>query len=156
MNLIRFPVVEYRPAFRDVPVAADTLVPFGVMVALNKSGHALPVADAAGLATLGSAFGPAEGPSRRNVDTDNRGNAAGVKVVHVQTGLLRYLNSSGHPVTAAELGKVVFVEDERTVARASGHRIRAGVAVGLVGSVYVWIFCGQAETVPGSAVLGSV
>ena len=154
MNPARFPVKEYRAETRDVPVAADTFISHGVMVALNRSGQAVPAADAAGLSILGSADGPA-GSTRGCQDVDGRGHKGGVKVVHVKMTLCRYLNSSSSPVTAADFGRIVFVEDERTVAKRSRHGVQAGVAIGLVGAAYVWLFVGPPGTVPGSVALGA-
>ena len=111
----------------------------------------MPAADAAGLSLIGSAGGA--GLPRGGTDADNRGNAAGVKVVQAKTGLFRYLNSSAAPITAADLGKVVFVEDERTVAKETKHRLAAGVTVAFVGSVYVF-FVGGVAAMPSPQSIG--
>jgi len=111
-----------------VPVAADTRLFAGALAAADANGRAVPAADAAGLRVLG----------RTEQAVDNTGGAAGALQVPVKRGTFRYGNSATQPVTQADFGNLVFVEDDITVAKSTTHKVVAGRVAG-VDSLGVWI-----------------
>lgn len=102
-----------------LPVAATTLIPAGVLVALNAAGNAVNASDAAALLVVGRSEG----------DADNSvGNAGDIKVV-VKRGVFRFRNSDDNAVDADDKGKPCFVESNQAVAETSTHKCKAGVVV---------------------------
>ncbi|WP_027185685.1 hypothetical protein, partial [Desulfovibrio inopinatus] len=110
------------------PVAADTVIYMGSMVAVNSSGYAVPAADAAGLTVVGVAFARA----------DNTGGAAGDVSVIARRGVFGLALSAANAPTNADVGSV-YVEDDQTVSTDGGvNSIAAGNLVG-VDSDYAWV-----------------
>lgn len=137
----RISTVEHRGNAFDLPLAANALIPSGNLVCLDAEGNALLAADAAGLRIAGVAHGPAGG-SHPDLDADNTGKPAGKERVHVRQGIFQMRNSAAQPLSAADLGKLAFVEDERTLARESAHGVAAGAVLALEpGYVWLWIPC---------------
>jgi hypothetical protein len=118
----------------EYPMAANAKIFAGAMVAL-AAGWAQAGATAVGLVTVG----------RADEQADNTGRANGARNVRVRRGVFKYRNSSTDPITAVDIGKQCFIQDDETVARTNGTNTRspAGVIreVELTG---VWVAIGQA------------
>lgn len=100
----------------NYPVAAATLIFLGTLVALDASGNAVPASDTAGLRVIG----------RAEHTVDNSAGAAGDLNVDVARGVFRFANSTGNAVSADDVLKIAFVEDDQTVAITSTHKAKAG------------------------------
>lgn len=111
-------------------VAAAAIIEAGKMVARNSTGYAVEAADIAGLVVAG----------RADEAVDNSGGSDGdINVLVRRNKAFKYGNSATSPVTEAEIGKDVFVEDDETVAKEPGtNSIIAGKCIG-VESDGVWI-----------------
>lgn len=109
----------------SVPVAADTKIYAGSLVAASATGYATPGATATTLTYLG----------RAEECVDNAGGAAGAKSVMVRRGkAFKFKNSAGDAVTQAELGKTCYIVDDETVSKsnAGGNtQSAAGKVVGI-------------------------
>lgn len=113
----------------NFPVAAATKIFAGTLVAINAAGNAVPAADAAGLKVVG----------RAQEFVDNSAGAAGDLSVDVARGVFPFDNSVADAVTAAELLRIVYVEDDQTVGKVGGDdKIAAGLAVAIEGD-QVWV-----------------
>lgn len=98
---------------RRFGVAAATVIWQGAMVALKTasgSTYAQAAATATGLAIVGVAAGTA----------DNRTGVAGALPVDVETGVYLMNNDAGDPVTAANVGAIVYATDDNTICATSG------------------------------------
>lgn len=118
-------------------IAAATKMYVGTLGAINAAGNAVPAADTAGLKVVGRA----ELPSGQD-DLDNSAGDAGDKTVNLKRGVFRLANSATNAVTAAELGRMVYAEDDETVNKTGGtNKVAAGIAVALEGDSdeYVWV-----------------
>ena len=112
-----------------VPVAASTHLYPGGLGARDASGNLVPASDTAGLRVVG----------RIEVDADNSLGGAGAISAQVRRGVLRYANSSGDPLAAADIGNMAFVENDSTVNKAGGtNKIHAGKIIDLDANG-VWI-----------------
>lgn len=99
------------PARATYPVAASTLIERGNIVCLDVNGRAVEGGTVAA--------GALQGIGRALAKTDNSSGAAGDIDCEVELGVFEWLNSSGDPLTQADVGHAVFVESEATVARTS-------------------------------------
>jgi len=90
-------------------VKADTKIYLGALV-VNDAGDAAPGTAATGLVSIGVAQGT----------VDNSGGSAGDKSVDIKRGVFRLNNSGSDAVTAAEIGKDCYIEDDHTVAKTDG------------------------------------
>lgn len=106
----------------SAPVAA------GALVAFNASGYLVPASDTAGLRVAGVADEAAD-----NMDGQN-----GAASVKVSRGAFKLGNSASKAVAQANVGGVVYVEDDETVAKESTKSVVAGVALELDGDG-VWV-----------------
>lgn len=110
-------------------VAASTLVEAGHMGAVNAAGYVVPAANTAGLKVLG----------RIEQRVDNTGGSNGDLSVEIRRRkAFKFKNSSGSPVTVANIGGNVMVENSYTVAAAASNSITAGKCLG-VDPDGVWI-----------------
>jgi len=89
---------------REIGVKAATRIWQGTIV-VNDAGVAAPGRTATGLTALGLALETA----------DNREGSAGAITVKARRGAFYLKNSSGDPVTAASIGKDVYIVDDETV-----------------------------------------
>ncbi len=89
---------------REIGVKANARIWQGT-IAVNDAGVAAPGRTATGLVALGVAQETA----------DNLGGAAGAIKAKIRRGTFYLKNSSGDPVTAASIGKDVFIVDDETV-----------------------------------------
>lgn len=113
----------------SLPIAADTRIWQGALVARDASGRAVPAADAANLRVIG----------RAEQTVDNTGGDAGAATITVKRGVFGYANSVPAAVTQAHVGSPCWVEDDETVASDDGdHNVYAGMVVALEGSI-VWV-----------------
>lgn len=98
------------------PVAAATRIFAGTMAALDASGNLVPASDTAALRVVGVA-----------IETiDNSSGAAGDVKCAIERGCFQLANSATEPLDQGDLEKLVFVEDDETVAATSTHKIVAG------------------------------
>ena len=101
---------------------ADGTIYCGGLVAVNSSGKAVAASDSAGLQVVGRA----------------EHNALSGEKISVCSGCFAYDGSS---FTKADIGKMVYVSDDQTVAKSSTNKVIAG-AVFDVDSNGVWINVG--------------
>jgi hypothetical protein len=118
----------------EYAVAANARIYAGAIVALN-AGWAQPGATAVGHVAAG----------RADEQADNTGGANGARTVRVRRGVFKYRNSATDPITAADIGRQCFIQDDETVARTNGGNTRspAGV-IREVEVTGVWVAIGQA------------
>lgn len=91
-----------------LPVAAGVNLFANALVALNASGYVVPASASASLLVLGRIVN----------SVDNTGGAAGAQNVIVEQGAFDYDIASGvNAVTIADVGKLVFAQDDHTVSR---------------------------------------
>jgi hypothetical protein len=112
-----------------VPVAASTVIEAGKMAAANADGHAVEASDTAGITVLGKADQRMDNSAGSNGDVD---------VLVERKKAFLFKNSATNPVTAAKIGKTVYVEDDETVSADTVNDIPAGKCLGLEGSS-VWV-----------------
>ena len=119
-----YPSAEKMIGFFNLPLAADTKIFGGTLVAVNASGEALPAADTTGLKVLG----------RAEATVDNTGGSAGDKRISVKRGIFRVENSASNAVTAAHVGLQVDIEDDTIVSLAgAGNGVAAGICISVDG-----------------------
>lgn len=127
------------------PVAANTIIYAGALVALNTSnGTAVPASDAANRVVLGVAEERA----------DNSTGAAGAKSVKVRFGRAYKFNASG-TINNTHIGRVAYVVDDNTVSVSlSINRVKAGKIVAVdPDGVWVWIpYPGLSVGAPSSTI----
>ncbi len=100
-----------RPGnFLSLIVAALASVFAGTIVARDAAGTAVPASDTAGLRVLGRA----------------EHDAIAAESIQIRRGCFLWANSAAHPLTAASVGKLCYVEDDSTVAATSTNLIVAG------------------------------
>lgn len=118
------------PATFDAKVKTATTIYQGGLVAADSTGYAVPAATSTTHYVLGVA----------QESVANAG-ASGTLNVTVQTGVFKFVNSAGgDAITITEIGHVVFVVDDQTVAKTdgTGTRSRAGTVV-WVDTDGVWV-----------------
>lgn len=104
---------------RVVPLAANAKVFLGGMVQIAASSFGVAGAATAANVTIGVALASA----------DNTGGANGAQSVNVRRGIFRMANSAaGDLIARTEIGKIVYVVDDQTVAKTDngGARPAAG------------------------------
>jgi len=127
---------DRNTAYRDtdllaVAVAANAVIPAGVIVAANATGFATNGATATTLTALG----------RSEEAVDNTGGADGAKSIVVRRNkAFKFGNLAGDLVSQASLGKVCYIADNQTVAATNGTNTRsvAGTVLG-VEADGVWV-----------------
>ncbi|PID40659.1 MAG: hypothetical protein CR984_02070 [Proteobacteria bacterium] len=132
-------MAERNTHFRDgelVPfkVAASTQIEAGKMVAVNTDGYAIEAADTASIIVVGVAGETVDNTPGANGD---------LNVIVRRKKHFKLKNSATAAVTQASVGSSVYVEDDETVAIASGptNDIVAGVCMG-VDTDGVWVSIG--------------
>lgn len=131
LTAARNTVQKLEPATRSVPLLANAKVFQGGMVQIAASGYAVAAAATAANIALG----------RAKASVDNTGGANGAASVEVERGVFRYDNSAGADlITRSEIGKLVYVVDDQTVAKTSdtGARPAAGICYDVDASG-VWV-----------------
>jgi len=100
------------------PVAASVHCYSGAIGAVDAAGNANPAADTAGLKVIGTF----------QTEQNNTEGDAGDLVVNMDGRPQWITNSTGDAVTVAEIGRVVYVEDDETVCKVGGaNHIPAGI-----------------------------
>lgn len=112
----------------NLPLAADTVIYAGTLVARDANGRAVPASDTAGLRVVG----------RAEQTVDNTGGAAGALSIDIRLGCYKFTNSATNAVDADDIGKMAVVEDDQTVAETSTNKVCAGRIMG-VESDGVWV-----------------
>ena len=131
-------VASLVPARGDYPIAANTRIFKGAQVGLDSAGGAVNAG------TLASGCVQVIGKASHEVDNrtgSELGGAAGAALVSVEFGVIGWDNSGSDPVTAADVGQVVYSEDEQTIARTGSSTLaRSGLLteIGSDGQAYVW------------------
>jgi len=116
--------------FLVLPVAEDTRIYAGALVAVNATGYAVPGATATDLKAAG----------RAEEQLDNLGGAAGAKSIKVRRGVFQFKNDAVDPVGAAHVLDDCYIVDDETVAATDGtsSRSAAGKVLGIDPSG-VWV-----------------
>jgi hypothetical protein len=117
----------------DALVAATTTIPNGAMLGTNANGELINAADVVGVTVQGRA-------ARRMVNAT--GAAAKVTPRAVgEAGVFKWANAGANGVTAADLGKNVFVVDNQTVGKAAAtvNSIVAGTLDSIDPDGGVWV-----------------
>ena len=114
----------------SVPVKAATKIWAGSLVAVPAAGYAAPATKAQNLTVLG----------RAEEQVDNSDGADGDKYVLVRRGVFRWatVDAQAGAVTAAEIGKNVYIADDQTVDKREAASSVAGKCVG-VDAEGVWV-----------------
>lgn len=103
---------------RVFPLAANTKIYAGAMVALNVASNAAPVSSATGL----------KGVGRAEATVDNSTGAAGALSIEVRLGTFRFENSAAADlITRADIGADAYGVDDQTVAKTSASNTRSVV-----------------------------
>lgn len=112
------------------PVAANTLIHGGALVALNASGLAVPGSVAANLRAAG----------RAQATADNTGGAAGAMILEIKRGVFRFKNHAADAIVQADLLADCYIVDDQTVAKtsATNTRSKAGKVLEIEGES-VWV-----------------
>ena len=113
----------------ELQMAASTTIHQGALVALNASGLLVPMSTATGLRALGRA------------EESKVSAASGATLCKVSTGVFKYANDGGDPVTTAARGAVCYATDDQTVSITATGKSVAGVVVE-VESDGVWVNVG--------------
>lgn len=117
------------------PMAAATTIYAGGLVVLDSSGNAEPGSTASGKISAG----------RAEETVANAGAAAAVNI-EVRAGVFKWANSGSDPVTKANIGDTVYIEDDQTVCATGTGKSAAGLMVDIE-SDGVWV---KTEPVVGS------
>lgn len=114
-----------------VPVAANTVIFGGSLVAVNASGYLVPGAVATTLTYLGRAEGY----------VSNNPGANGAKSVNVRRRkMFKWKNYASDLVVQADLGKTCYIYDDETVAKTNGSATRSAAGTVLaIDSDGVWV-----------------
>lgn len=110
-----------------LPVAAGAKIYAGGLVAKNAAGYAVPASDTAGLVVYG----------RAEASIDNSDGENGDAQLEVSEGCFSY---SGSGFTLADLGAIVFVVNDQTVAKTGvSNNITGGIIKEVVAADEVFI-----------------
>jgi hypothetical protein len=112
----------------EYPCTAGVTCYAGALIVLDAAGNAKPGTVAAGEIPVG----------RCDELADNSGGGAAAINVKVSRGIHRWNNSSIDPVTKANIGDTVYVEDDQTVRRLIGASSPAGIMID-IDSLGVWV-----------------
>ena len=115
----------------SVPIAANTVIFGGSLVAVNASGYLVPGAVATTLTYLGRAEGY----------VSNNPGANGAKSVNVRRRkMFKWKNYASDLVVQADLGKTCYIYDDETVAKTNGSATRSAAGTVLaIDSDGVWV-----------------
>jgi predicted RecA/RadA family phage recombinase len=104
-------------ALVSYPVAGSTHIYKGSLVCVNSEGYAVPGADSADYAFVGVAY----------EETNNTSGSAGDRRVRLlKTGSFVY---SKEDAGQSDLGKLMYLSDDNTVADSTDHSVPAGIVV---------------------------
>lgn len=122
------PVKSIPGILFSYPVLANAVIHQGAIVVLTAAGYAKPAVTGTGLLAVGIAREP----------VDATGLASGALTVEVEEMIAGCANSAGgDEITIAELGEIVYLVDDQTIAKTSagGTRSVAGLARKLEGGL---------------------
>lgn len=122
----------------SIPVAADTVIYAGALVAVNAAGYAIPGTESATIKAAG----------RAEKQVNNTGGQAGEQDVLVRRGVFLFENSaSADEITEADLLNDCYIVDDETVAKTDDDAGRsvAGKVLG-VDDDGVWVEIGTTGT----------
>lgn len=114
-----------------VPMAANAVIPAGVIVAANATGFAVNGLTSTTITSLGIS----------DIAMDNTGGTDGAQTILVRRGkAFKLANLAADPVTQASIGKPCYIADNQTVAATHGGNTRsvAGTVLG-VEADGVWV-----------------
>lgn len=111
-----------------VPAAASQTFYLGALVCAGTTGYLVNGSATTGLTALGVFGGQPFGVPAASYTSSG---TTGSDSYEVQTGTFLMLNSASDAVTQAEIGKVVYIEDNLTVCKGATGHSAAGVAVEL-------------------------
>jgi hypothetical protein len=110
-----------RTCCEDALVAAQVTIPNGVMVCTTANGELVNAADLVGLTMQGRA-------ARRMTNLSGASARVNPKAL-VEAGVFKWANVGGaNAVTAADLGKSVFIVDNQTVGKVAAAPVAGNVA----------------------------
>jgi hypothetical protein len=109
----------------NMSMAGSTEIFAGSIVCSDASGDAVPGSDTASIVTMGIA----------DEGVDNSGGSAGELEIRVRKGTFELESSGGSVLTAADVGRVVYVLDDQTVVKVAG--VSNGVKAGMLDSIDV-------------------
>lgn len=112
----------------EYPMAADKEIFGGSLVVLDASGNAEPGTTATGKIAVGKCA----------AYKDNTDGSATDVSVRVEPGVHQWVNSTGDPLTKANIGDTVYVEDDETVCATASGKSPAGIMVD-IDSLGVWV-----------------
>lgn len=113
-------------ASRNTPYKPGDLLPFPVAAGAKLFAGALTALNAAGFAVPGSAATTLTYVGRSEEYVDNTSGADATKTVLVRRRVaFKWLNSGADPVAQADVGKVVYIVDDQTVAKTNGAGTRS-------------------------------
>jgi hypothetical protein len=99
-----------------LPLAANTKIYAGAIVAVNAAGYAVPASTSTTIKAAG----------RAEETIDNTGGAAGDKKIWIRRGVHLYSNSGGgDAITIAERYTPCYLVDDQTVAKTDGTATRS-------------------------------
>lgn len=122
---------------RSYPMAASQTIYEGQMVALNVSGLALKASNAAtGFVVVGMA-----------IEEKTNGTTAGATSIRVRAPVEVLLKSSVD-ITQADVGEVVYVNDDETFQKVVGTgSVRMGYITEFVATRSAWVLCDPAANI---------
>lgn len=124
--------------------AVPDFVPYGQLTNVIIFNGAIVMKTAAGFATKGAAATGQIALGVANARSDSTGITSGVKEVIVRRGVFPFFNSAaGDAITIAEIGAVVFIVDDQTVAKTDGTGTRSAAGkVVMIKDGMVWVAIG--------------
>lgn len=109
------------------PMAAATEVFKGSLAVLDSAGNAEPGSTATGKTAIG-----------RAEEYKNNTGLAAAESIEIREGTFKWANSSGDPVTKADIGASVYIEDDQTVCKTATGKSQAGIMT-QIDSDGVWV-----------------
>jgi hypothetical protein len=112
-------------------VAANAVIYYNAIVALDASGYLVPAADTAGLDVVGIADEPA----------NNTGGANGALEVRVYRGAALIATTGASKLVQADVGGDAFILDDNTVVKTAGttNNVVGGEVLELANADAVWV-----------------
>lgn len=111
----------------SLPVKGDVVIYIGAACGLDENGYVVPVSAnplirVLGVYTNSTAYPSGNGsvdPSLETIDTTGKADGA-VVIDKLKRGIFGFSISGTDPVTKADVGAVVFFEDDNTIAQSNG------------------------------------
>jgi len=122
----------------------STTVYIGGLICVDSSGYAVPGATATGLHAIGILTN--DQPDFLPGSTIVNSGSNGAKTINVERGLWKLDNSGTDPVSVANNGTSIYIEDDHTVCATATGKSIAGAMVGIDADGGVWVSVGLANT----------